>query len=839
MEKQETFGTPPPARFGQTITYISKGFAILFGGATGDTGKYSITNDTYSFELITRIWKKLECSGELPSPRAAHASVAVELNQMVIYGGATGGGSLASDDLYLFDIKPNTDVGVWKIIAVIGTTPGRRYGHSITYSRPYLIVFGGNIGQEPVNDLWILNIEKSPFSWIKLDPKSELPIARVYHSAAHCQSGSANGMIVVFGGRSIDSTAMNDSWGLRRHRDGRWDWVRAPYKQDKELPLGRYQHSSVFLGTFLIIIGGRTNNVGERVSLDVYDTETSEWFKFVSIQRFRHASWVVESNIFVYGGFEHESPNIPTDSLSKINLLKLFQGNDLLLNKCISNSSSSPQSLKQLSNPPGNSTPSLQQKKTALSELEPPKKGSPMPNQQQQPTSKYTDNNQNKPNFNEVTMGKNSDASSILSTGQSNNSPNQSLVGDKPFKMANKAVVVEENKNGDNSKYVTYALDNNMRVTNKAGLMPNPLPHDSLLHHQFLNVLLQPKSYLNLPEDAKFLFRSDQIIALCDQAQPIIESQPMVLKIRAPIKLFGDVHGQYSDLMRFFDLYGTPYENGQDGDIESFDYLFLGDFVDRGSHSLETICLLLALKIKYPDQVHLIRGNHEDRWINNGFGFSEECAIRLGEDPNEDDSVFNRFNTLFDYLPLAAIVEEKIICLHGGIGSSLNYIEEIENLERPLEVIHEVSSPEQQLVVDILWSDPTDSDTELGILPNTIRDPGGTGNIVKFGPDRVQQFLNNNNLSMIIRAHECVMDGFERFAGGQLITVFSATDYCGKHKNAGAVLILKKNFEIIPKLIYPSNGSTNNWIEDEEQLKKRPPTPPRWKNDFPRKNSYD
>lgn len=150
-----------------------------------------------------------------------------------------------------------------------------------------------------------------------------------------------------------------------------------------------------------------------------------------------------------------------------------------------------------------------------------------------------------------------------------------------------------------------------------------------------------------------------------------------------------------------------------------------------------------------------------------------------------------------------------------------------------------MQTAEQQLVVDILWSDPTDSDTELGIQQNTIRDPGGTGNIVKFGPDRVQKFLNNNGLSLIIRAHECVMDGFERFAGGQLITVFSATDYCGKHKNAGAVLIMKKNFEIIPKLIYPQNANQHNWIEDEETLKKRPPTPPRWKNNMPRKTSFE
>lgn len=92
------------------------------------------------------------------------------------------------------------------------------------------------------------------------------------------------------------------------------------------------------------------------------------------------------------------------------------------------------------------------------------------------------------------------------------------------------------------------------------------------------------------------------------------------------------------------------------------------------------------------------------------FGFQEECATRLGEDPQDDDSVFNRLNKLFDWLPLAAIVEEKILCIHGGIGSQLNYIAEIENLERPLQVVHEVESTQQQLVVDILWSDPTDSD---------------------------------------------------------------------------------------------------------------------------------
>ena len=165
----------------------------------------------------------------------------------------------------------------------------------------------------------------------------------------------------------------------------------------------------------------------------------------------------------------------------------------------------------------------------------------------------------------------------------------------------------------------------------------------------------------------------------------------MVLRVDAPIKVFGDIHGQYQDLMRFFDLWGIPNDNG---DIESYDYLFLGDYVDRGNHSLETICLLMALKVKFPDKIHLLRGNHEDKWINNAFGFAEECGNRLGEEPSEPDSVFSKINEVFDWLPLAAVIDERIVCLHGGIGSTLMVMEQIEAIQRPLEVIHEVSTPE-------------------------------------------------------------------------------------------------------------------------------------------------
>mmetsp|Transcript_99322 Transcript_99322/g.214293 ORF Transcript_99322/g.214293 Transcript_99322/m.214293 type:complete len:145 (+) Transcript_99322:1649-2083(+) len=143
----------------------------------------------------------------------------------------------------------------------------------------------------------------------------------------------------------------------------------------------------------------------------------------------------------------------------------------------------------------------------------------------------------------------------------------------------------------------------------------------------------------------------------------------------------------------------------------------------------------------------MLRGNHEDKYINNNFGFADECRSRLGEDPFEsDDSVFNSVNKVFEWLPMAAVIDKRILCLHGGIGATLNEMADVEKLKRPLEIVHEVQTKEHLLVVDILWSDPTDSDEEKGIHPNCVRDPNQSGNIVKFGPDRVASFCRKTNL---------------------------------------------------------------------------------------------
>lgn len=199
---------------------------ILFGGATGDTGKYIITGDTYCLDLISNKWSKLEGKiivsltsikdRELRRHRGQHTGVVQlthcrwsftvepqEVSRVII--GHSLGGSLASDDLYLLDLRNGEAAAQWMIVPVVGKTPGRRYGHTIVFSKPFLLVFGGNTGTEPVNDVWCLNVDKAPFSWQALEIVStDLPPVRAYHSSALCTTGSATGMMVTFGGRTAD-----------------------------------------------------------------------------------------------------------------------------------------------------------------------------------------------------------------------------------------------------------------------------------------------------------------------------------------------------------------------------------------------------------------------------------------------------------------------------------------------------------------------------------------------------------------------------------------------------------------------------------------------------------
>lgn len=235
--------------------------------------------------------------------------------------------------------------------------------------------------------------------------------------------------------------------------------------------------------------------------------------------------------------------------------------------------------------------------------------------------------------------------------------------------------------------------------------------HDSL-YSVLLKHLLLPGAWV--PEkDYSFGVQRSIVIKLCDEVIKILKKSDTVLKVRPPVKIFGSIHGQYADLMRMFEAYGVPDDSPEfNCDIEGLDYLFLGNYVDRGKYSLEVICLLFALKVKFPEQIHLLRGSHEDIRINSVYGFADECQTRFKENPQDPNSIFRKINEVFEYLPLAAVVAGAIFCVHSGIGSTMNSIDEISQIKRPLSINYEGSTTQQKIILDLLWSDPVQNESE-------------------------------------------------------------------------------------------------------------------------------
>ncbi|KAJ3685750.1 hypothetical protein LUZ61_014914 [Rhynchospora tenuis] len=266
-----------------------------------------------------------------------------------------------------------------------------------------------------------------------------------------------------------------------------------------------------------------------------------------------------------------------------------------------------------------------------------------------------------------------------------------------------------------------------------------------------------------------------EIRQLCAVSREIFMSQPTLVEPKAPILICGDIHGQYADLLRLFDCGGLPPEAN---------YLFLGDYVDRGKQSIETICLLLAYKIRYPDNFFLLRGNHECASINRVYGFFDECKRRYNV------RIWKIFIECFNCLPVAALIDEKILCMHGGLSPDLKNLDQIRRIERPIDV------PDSGLLCDLLWSDPKKGIVGWGESDRCVS--------CTFGPDRVEEFLQTHNLDLICRAHQVVEDGYEFFANRQLVTIFSAPNYCDEFDNAGAILSVDESLTCSFKIIQPS-----------------------------------
>jgi serine/threonine-protein phosphatase 2A catalytic subunit len=265
--------------------------------------------------------------------------------------------------------------------------------------------------------------------------------------------------------------------------------------------------------------------------------------------------------------------------------------------------------------------------------------------------------------------------------------------------------------------------------------------------------------------DCKHLSEHD-VAELCNKAREILMKEQNVQPVSSPVSVCGDVHGQFHDLMELFRIGGK---------LPDTNYLLMGDYVDRGYYSVESVSLLVTLKVRYPHRITILRGNHESRQITQVYGFYDECLRKYG-----NANVWKFFTDLFDYLPITALIEKQIFCLHGGLSPSIDSLGSIMEQDRVQEVPHE--GP----MCDLLWSDP-DERNGWGISP---RGAGFT-----FGQDLSEEWNHNNGLTLVSRAHQLVMEGYNWCHDKNVVTLFSAPNYCYRCGNQAALMEIDEHLE--------------------------------------------
>ncbi|KAL5108774.1 Serine/threonine-protein phosphatase PP1-2 [Taenia crassiceps] len=287
---------------------------------------------------------------------------------------------------------------------------------------------------------------------------------------------------------------------------------------------------------------------------------------------------------------------------------------------------------------------------------------------------------------------------------------------------------------------------------------------DSLIH-KLLRGINDPGKYVDVARE--------HIEVVCSNVVNKLMDEPMMLELECPIAIVGDVHGQFIDLLRIFDRIGLPSEQK---------YLCLGDYVDRGPQSVEITTLLLAYKLRYPHNIFLLRGNHECERMCKSYGFEREIIQRYN-----DPSVLNNFTFVFNHMPIAAIIEKKLFCTHGGISKVLLQPDVTDLRAAVNEIRRPVDVPSIGLMCDLLWSDP---------MPASNPPPSGwetspRGCSYRFGYDVMNAFLVKYGIKNIIRAHQYFHDG-AKVINNKLVSIFSAPNYMNMFGNRGVAAKLEK-----------------------------------------------
>lgn len=264
-----------------------------------------------------------------------------------------------------------------------------------------------------------------------------------------------------------------------------------------------------------------------------------------------------------------------------------------------------------------------------------------------------------------------------------------------------------------------------------------------------------------------------RVISILEKTKELFYAEPNVLELRSEIYVVGDVHGQLYDVLSMFNTIGG-YDRGK--------FLFLGDYVDRGYQSINLFLLLCCLKLKRPNDFFLLRGNHEDREINKSYGLHQEVLNMYG-----GTVVYNMLNEVFDFLPISAIIDNKVFCVHGGITPDFPSIDEICLEDR----FHPVDS--EGKIAGLLWSDPNE------LSNGWIKSSRGAG--YEFGKIQYEKFMQQNKLENLFRSHQLADEGFKWYFG-TLLLVWSAPDYEYRSGNKATVVNYKNgtiNIKEFPK----------------------------------------
>ncbi|KIM89725.1 hypothetical protein PILCRDRAFT_812523 [Piloderma croceum F 1598] len=276
-------------------------------------------------------------------------------------------------------------------------------------------------------------------------------------------------------------------------------------------------------------------------------------------------------------------------------------------------------------------------------------------------------------------------------------------------------------------------------------------------------VAYTPDKWLDQLMDCHHLPEPEMKI-LCERVRAILMEESNIQPVSSPVTICGDIHGQFWDLLELL---------RKGGNVPETSYIFMGDFVDRGHYSLETVSLLLVLKARYPDKVTLLRGNHESRQITQVYGFYDECQQKYGS-----ASVWKACCNVFDFLNLAAIIDGETLCVHGGLSPDIRTLDQIRVLSRAQEIPHEGA------FCDLMWSDPDDVD-------NWAVSPRGAGWL--FGGSVAREFNHVNSLTLIARAHQLVQEGYKHMFDEALVTVWSAPNYCYRCGNLASIMTVKED----------------------------------------------